>query len=110
MAQNRVEMKTDLHGRPLQCLSPVPGASGSAGVTLTDASQAVAIPSGAQVIRVSCTCNAYIDFGLSGDSADANDILFPVGSEFFAVREGWTHVHAVRLSGEAGVFRITEMR
>lgn len=103
----RVCLETDQNGRALQSLAPAVAGVGS--IVLSGTSARVAIPSGAQVVRLAASGNCFFAFGDNSVTATSSSALFPSGVEIFSVKPEWTHVAAIVEAGSSGNFSINEM-
>jgi hypothetical protein len=96
----------DQVGLPIQALYPDPaqavtGAVGAASVR-------VALPTGADVVRVATLGDCFIKFGTVTVVATAADSIFPKGSEVFRVPAGVTHLAFIQ-SGAGTTITVTGM-
>lgn len=95
----------DADSAPIQALSPV---EGSVAVhTLSGVSSAVALPSGAELVEVSCTGNMLFAFGNSGVSATTSSRVLPTGCYVYKVPYSsgntlCTHFAAITVDGSSG--------
>lgn len=86
----------DASGAPmLVMMDDVSVAPGKISTTITTAN--VALPAGAEVVRLACTQNCYYKWGSSAGVTAANtDRLLPAGTELKVVPLGMTHIAAIR--------------
>lgn len=94
----------DLRGHPIQTLAPEVTAVLSFGA----ASNRVALPSGAELVRIGATQDCYIEFGNGSVTASGSSIFMPKGSEIFRVPDGATHIAALQFNagGQCSVTRM----
>lgn len=105
-----VVLKRDVNSDPLQALTPYSGTVVNG--TLGAVSVRIALPTPTnvvRVIRVSSTGNAYIALGDNTVTATTSDILFPIGSEIWTVDNTVTHLAALQVGTDTGVFGIVQM-
>ena len=70
-----------------------------------------ALPSGADIVEVNLTSDAYIAFGDSGVTASASSRVLPAGSYYYRLLEGQTHVSYLDgPSGAGGTITIAEAK
>jgi hypothetical protein len=101
-------MQTDSNGRAIQSLSPNMASIGAVGIS--GASARVALPTNAQVIRISTSGNCFVRFGDNTVTATSNDMLFPIGTEIFTMEPSWTHVACIQEGSDTGTLSVVEMR
>lgn len=82
----------DQNGYPVQALAPSTTAILTAGATSTR----VALPTGAQLVRLAAINDCYVAFGDSNVVASGSNMLFTKGSEIFEVPAGATHVAVIQ--------------
>ncbi len=96
----------DRNANPIQVLAP--------GTTTSDdvdgSSDSVAVPGSApgRIVRVAVTQDTYINFGASGVTAAASNILLPAGAEYFQVPEDTGFIAYLQVT-TAGRISVTEM-
>lgn len=100
-------LPTDANGKAIQALAP--------GTNIADDVDGVTdnniLPTGAsdgKVIRVAVSQDTYINFGGSGVTAAATDILMPAGVEYFQVPNGSGYIAYLQVSA-AGRISVTLM-
>lgn len=94
----------DTRGNPVQALAP----STVASVAIGAVSANVAIPSGADVVRIGVTNDCFATFGISTVTTDGLKMFLPKGSEIFKVPTGATHVAFIQ-SAVAGQASVTQL-
>ena len=88
-----VTMPTDSNAAAIQTLAP----STIVNVAVTGSSAATAIPAGAVVVEVAVDQDAYIEFGLSGQTAvTTSSSFFPKGVAVYRIPDGATHLAHIR--------------
>ena len=88
-----VTMPTDANAAAVQTLSP----STIVNAALGAASVASPIPSGAVIVEVAVDQDAYIEFGLSGQTAvTTTSSFFPKGVAVYRIPDGATHLAHIR--------------
>lgn len=80
----------DRVGHAIQALAPEAGTTATG--TVAGTSARVALPTGAEVVRVCAVNDCYIRFGDSSVTAAGTDALFIKGAEVFKVPAGATHL------------------
>jgi hypothetical protein len=100
-----VTLKNDLFGNPVQALSP----STTANVSIGAASASVALPAGAEIVRLANNAKCFFKFGTSGVTATGSDVMFPVGAELFVVPSTATHIAVIQDGAVTGSLNITKM-
>jgi hypothetical protein len=103
------KMPTDRDSAPIQVLRSADSVNGTASATATDN---VALPAGTQVVMVSCTEAAWIEFGASGvaiTAAEAGAILIPGGGVVLSLNASETHVAYIRATANDAVISFSKM-
>lgn len=106
-------MPIDVNAKPIQILSAAE--NGTAHLTSTEAGSArVALPAGAEVVRIASSGAVWLAFGdntVTAAAAAANSMLFPAGAEFFfLLPSSYTNVAARSVTGAGNVLiSITRM-
>ena len=103
--QTSTQLPNDVDGRAIQTLALIDRAQLAVGA----ASARVTLPSGSEVVRVSCDTDCYILFGDNTVTASSSTgHLFTAGVEFFRVVPGDTDIAAIQVSA-SGVMTISKM-
>lgn len=97
----------DTLGEPIQALAPDP--ANVAKVAIGAASNRVALPAGAEVVRVANNVSCYFKFGDVTVVATANDSLSPIGVDLFKVPTGATYLAVIQDGAVTGSVTITSM-
>ncbi len=100
-----ISLPRDNQGYAIQALAP----DANVIVAIGAASANVALPTGAEVVRISAPVNCYIKFGTAGVTATGNDPAMNTGAEVFRVPTGATHIAAIQNGAVTGNASITKM-
>lgn len=102
------KMIIDENSQPIPVLTPNHDTIANAAVTASSA--ATALPSGAKVVEIGLSTDAYFLFGTSGASVTSSTGQFmPKGTVVYGVPLGATHVAVIRSSADGRV-TITELK
>ena len=86
-------MPRSLDGAHLQAIVPdTVATTGTVVGTVGAASARVALPTGAEVVRVACVNDCYVNFGNSGVTAAGTNMLMLKGAEVFKIPTAATHI------------------
>lgn len=100
-----VSLPQDQKGNAVQALAP----STNANVAIGAASANVALPAGAEVVRIAASCNCFINFGNSTITASGTSPVFNAGAEIFKVPVGATHIAVIQNGAVTGTLSATRM-
>jgi hypothetical protein len=95
----------DSSGNAVQAMTPSTTANVSIGVS----SNRVALPAGADIVRLASNAKGYFAFGTSTVTASGSDVMFPIGAELFVVPDGATHIAVIQDGAVTGAMNITKM-
>lgn len=88
-----VNLPKDADAQPIQVLRP----STIVNVATSNSSTATPLPSGADLVEIAVTEDAYIEFGLTGTTAaSSSSMFFPKGVAVYRVPIGATHLAHIR--------------
>lgn len=96
----------DQVGNPVQALAPDP--TGVVIVSVGAVSARQALPTEADIVRISATQDCFFRFGDGSVTATGSDSFITRGAETFKVPPGVTHIAFIQLSssGQASVTRM----